>query len=300
MPNSSAKRPSRRLQASYRNALKAGTDLYYPLASREAVEAGVLKLRDELAPLRRGTRRWAAGVAALLVVIAVLVVWLVRGQDETKKAVADMTSQVAKGGESLEKIAQRFEALASRGGLVAAAQTPEEHYHNARVHELGGNFTAARKEYAEYLSANLEALDPWLSYSAMLKASEGRAGAAETLRHFASKLEPRTVSYQTALALLEEGDARLARLEELAGTHPDFGPLPWLISQEYSEASAATRRSPTSARRSSGWRSSGWRRPAENSRGISSIRRRPSSGWIRRMSAGPSSRACRRRSSKIR
>jgi len=70
----------------------------------------------------------------------------------------------------------------------------------------------------------------------MLKASEGKAGAAETLRYFGSKLKPPTVSYQTALALLEEGDARLTELEALAGTHPDFGPLPWLISQEYSEA----------------------------------------------------------------
>ena len=217
------------LQSAYRNILKVDTHLFHPLATREALEAGVLKLRDDLTQLRRGAKRWAWGVAALLCVIAVLVIWLVRGQGK-------MTAQLAREGGSLEKIAQRFESLASTGGLITNAKTPEEHYHNARVHELGGNFAAARKEYAEYLTSNLEALDPWLSYSAMLKAAEGKAGAVEAMHYFADKLKPKTVSYETALALLEDGEARLKKLQALAEKNPDFGPLAWLISQEYSES----------------------------------------------------------------
>jgi hypothetical protein len=219
----------RQLQASYRNILKVDTHLFHPLATREALEAGVLKLRDDLTQLRRGAKRWAWGIAALLVFVAVLVMWLVRGQGK-------MTAQMEKDGGTLEKIAQRFESLASTGGLIPGAKTPEEHYHNARVHELGGNFGAARKEYAEYLSANLEALDPWLSYSAMLKAAEGRAGAVETVRYLGDRLQPPTISYQTALALLDDGDVRLKKLQTLAEKYPDFGPLAWLISQEFSEA----------------------------------------------------------------
>jgi hypothetical protein len=222
------------LQSAYRNTLKADTHLFHPLASREALEAGVLKLRDDLTQLRRGAKRWAVGVAALLGIIAILVLWLVLSQRESGKTVAGMSARMAKDGSSLEKIAERFESLASTGGLVTVAKTPEEHYHNARVHELSGNFAAARKEYAEYLSANLDALDPWLSYSAMLKIAEGKAAAIEALRYF-DKLSPRTVSYETALALLDEGEARLTKLQALAASHPDFGPLPWLISQEYSE-----------------------------------------------------------------
>ncbi len=212
----------RQLQAAYRNSLKADTHLFHPLATREALEAGVLKLRDDLTQLRRGARRWAWGIAALLVLIAAMVFLLLRGQDKAQG--------------SLEQIAQRFDSLSSDRGLIKNPKTPEEHYHNARVHELGGNFSAARKEYTEYLSSNLEALDPWLSYSAMLKSAEGKAGAVETLRYFGDKLTPPTVSYQTALAMLAEGDARLEKLQALAASHPDFGPLAWLISQEYSEA----------------------------------------------------------------
>jgi hypothetical protein len=63
----------RQLQSSYRNILKADTHLFHPLRSREALEAGVLKLRDDLTQLRRDAKRWAIGVAALLGFIALLV-----------------------------------------------------------------------------------------------------------------------------------------------------------------------------------------------------------------------------------
>src|SRR6185437_9509260 len=94
---------------------------------------------------------------------------------------------------TVEDIATRFDSLGSNRGLIATPKTPEEHYHNARIHELGGNFSAARKEYHDYLSANLEALDPWLNYEDMLKTSEGKAGAAESLR--TAHKEPATISY---------------------------------------------------------------------------------------------------------
>jgi hypothetical protein len=225
----------RQLQSAYRSVLKIDTHLFHALRSREALEAGVLKLRDDLAQLRRGARQWAIGVAALLAFIAILVVWLVRGQGEAKKAVSGIAEKITEESRTVEAIARRFDSLGATRGLISSPKTPEEHYHNARVHELGGNFTAARQEYAEYLSANLEALDPWLSYETMLRAAEGRMGALETMRSF-ERLQPRTVSFQTALALLDEGDPRLVKLRGLAADHPDFGPLPWLISQEFSEA----------------------------------------------------------------
>ena len=225
----------RQLQSSYRNVLKADTHLFHALKSREALEAGVLKLRDDLSKLRRGAKQWAIGVAALLVFIAVLVIWLVRGQGKANRTMTDMTEKMAEEGQAVALIAKRFDSLGSSRGLIASPKTPEEHYHNARIDELGGNFSAARKEYSEYLASNLEALDPWLSYEEMLKTAEGRAGAIESMHSF-DKLKPRTVSYQTALALLDQGDARLNKLEALAASHPEFGPLPWLISREFSES----------------------------------------------------------------
>jgi hypothetical protein len=218
----------RQLQAAYRGVLKADSHLFHPLKTREALEAGVLKLRDDLTQLRKGARRWAWGIAALLVFVALLVIWLVFGQSK-------VSTKLDKSQATLDKIADRFEALASNGGIIQNAKTPEEHYHNARIQELGGNFSAARKEYSEYLVSNLEAIDPWMSYETMLKSAEGKAGASEAMRYFGDKLKPPTVSYQTAMALLDDGEARINKLKALADAHPDFGPLAWLISQEYSE-----------------------------------------------------------------
>jgi len=226
----------RELQATYRRGLKADSHLFHELASNEALEAGVLKLRDDLALLRRRAKMWATAIIALLGVIIGLSVWLLGGQQGVQKSVDDVAVEVRKGNEALETIVQRFEALGPGKGLIGEPKTPEEHYHNARIHELGGNFSAARKEYTAYLGANLDALDPWLAYTDMLKASEGRAGALETMRYFQGKLEPPTVSYRVALALLDEGDSRVQKLQELAAQNPDFGPLPWLIAREYSPA----------------------------------------------------------------
>lgn len=44
----------RNLQAAYRKRLQADTHIFHPLTSREGLEAGVLKLRDDLTRLRRG------------------------------------------------------------------------------------------------------------------------------------------------------------------------------------------------------------------------------------------------------
>ena len=51
----------RELQAAYRRRLQSETHVFHPLASSEALEAGVLKLRDDLTHLRRGVKRWAFG-----------------------------------------------------------------------------------------------------------------------------------------------------------------------------------------------------------------------------------------------
>lgn len=155
-------------------------------------------------------------------------------QQETTAIRGDTARLVA----SVDKMAERFDQLASGGALIAAPKTPEEHYHNARIQELKGNFSAARQAYTQYLQSNLEVIDPWLNYATMLKAQEGRAGAIEALRYFGEKLKPPTVCYATALALLEERPARIARLTALQGEHPEFGPLAYLLAEEFSEAKA--------------------------------------------------------------
>ena len=93
----------RDLQATYRRRLEADSHLFHPLTSAEALEASVLKLRDDLVHLRRGVKRWAAGVAILLLISVILGFWLLRGQrraaqqmGETKQAVFAITEEMTK------------------------------------------------------------------------------------------------------------------------------------------------------------------------------------------------------------
>ena len=83
----------RELQAAYRRRLQADTHLFHPLTSSEALEASVLKLRDDLTRLRRGVKQWAVGVTALLALIAGLVLWQLWSQAQMK---TEMKLEMAK------------------------------------------------------------------------------------------------------------------------------------------------------------------------------------------------------------
>src|SRR2546423_1685475 len=83
----------RELQTAYRRRLQSDTHVFHPLTSSEALEASVLKLRDDLTRLRRGVKQWAVGVTALLAVVAGLVIWQLWSQAQMK---TEMKSEMAK------------------------------------------------------------------------------------------------------------------------------------------------------------------------------------------------------------
>ena len=83
----------RELQTAYRRRLQSDTHVFHPLTSSEALEASVLKLRDDLTRLRRGVKQWAVGVTALLAVVAGLVIWQLRSQALMK---TEIKSEMAK------------------------------------------------------------------------------------------------------------------------------------------------------------------------------------------------------------
>lgn len=124
----------RELQDAYRRRLQADSHLYHPLTSSEGLEAGVLKLRDDLSRLRRGVKQWAVGVVALLVVITGLVLWIVHGQ-------RNQTGLIQKQGEEVTVLVDRYQkmqqALVRLADVEAQSKqpgaklTPEEQRANA-------------------------------------------------------------------------------------------------------------------------------------------------------------------------
>ncbi len=271
----------RQLQAAYRGVLKVDSHLFHPLKTREALRSGRAQTaRRSHAIAQRGQ---AMGVGRLRPCSASWRSWSFGWSGGQGR----MSTKIDKGQATSEKIADRFEALSSQGGIIQNPKTPEEHYHNARFHELGGNFSAARKSYTDYLFSNLDAIDPWLSYLAMLKSAEGKAGAGEALRYMSDKLKPPTVSYQTAIAMLEDGDARIAKLSALANANPDFGPLPGSLARSIPRRGAATRPSRINAPRRNGWKNSARPTPPGNSRNSSSTKKKRRNGSPTPTCAGP-------------
>ncbi len=66
----------RQLQAAYHQRVQTDQHLFHPLGTRDALEANVLKMKDELARLRRNSKLVVATMTALLVAILALVVWV--------------------------------------------------------------------------------------------------------------------------------------------------------------------------------------------------------------------------------
>lgn len=86
----------RALQKAYRDRIQVDAHLFHPLATRDALEAGVLKLRDDLTRLRRGVKAWAIGVAILLLISVGIGFWLVRGQREATGQMQQVVTEVQK------------------------------------------------------------------------------------------------------------------------------------------------------------------------------------------------------------
>lgn len=133
---------------------------------------------------------------------------------------------------SIEDIKSSLENV-SGDGVIANPSYPEDHYHNARIHELGGDYPAARRSYLGYFAKDLGKLDPHLRFISFLKIQEGSSGARETYNEIAYRHPSEVSDYIKRLLLNTE-----SRKEKLLAYHleqPDFAPAAYHLSLEFSE-----------------------------------------------------------------
>jgi hypothetical protein len=133
----------------------------------------------------------------------------------------------------IENIAKGFEILQKEGGIITGPSTPQEYYHNARIHEINGDFLSARKDYEGYMSFGLDFIDPHLRYQAILKSQEGIQATREIYNRMNSPQRNLTLNFATTL--LTDRPERIGKLQALVKANPDFGPAYYQLSKEYSK-----------------------------------------------------------------
>ena len=133
-------------------------------------------IREDLADIKETGQRTAEGV----------------------EKIAESTKEIAL---SLTDISRSFEALSQSGGVIKNPMRPEQFYHNARIHEQGGDYGNARRSYSRYFTFKLEFLDPHLRYQTFLKIQEGRVGALEIILQFMRKIHVQSLNLLASCSL---------------------------------------------------------------------------------------------------
>lgn len=129
-----------------------------------------------------------------------------------------------------------FQSLSSQGAIVPNPQTPQEWYANARLYQLKGDIANAIKSYEGYFTFGLEYVDPYLEYTALIRATDG----AERARQMIDDMRRTNAGSSTldliAAQLLDAPADRLQRLTALTARAPQFGPAFAALAQEYDRA----------------------------------------------------------------
>lgn len=154
-------------------------------------------------------------------------------QSTQQQVVAIATTQA----QGFAEMQRSFAALQSgQGNLVTNLQTPQEWSSNARLYQLRGDTTNALKAYEGYFKFNLEFVDPYGEYVAMLKATEGIARTRQIIGTMASARRDSATLDRAATRLLDSPPERLTRLVALTTRAPQFGPGWQELGQEYTRA----------------------------------------------------------------
>lgn len=128
------------------------------------------------------------------------------------------------------------ELQAGQGTIRPNPQTPQEWYSNARLYQLKGDTANAIQAYEGYFKFNLDFVDPYLDYIALLKATEGIARTRQMIdgMYSANKASPTLDLISTSL--LDVPTDRTIRLAALTLREPLYGPGFLELSAEYNRA----------------------------------------------------------------
>lgn len=152
---------------------------------------------------------------------------------EDTKSLRESADRIEDNSEQVLRTLEEMRASFASGGLIDKPLSPEDHYHNARLQELGGDYSAARRSYIDYFRSDLALLDPHLRFLAFLKVQEGTAGARESYTTLMAGKATGISSYVRLILL--DANQRILQLNAYAEKNPDFAPVFYHLSEDYSE-----------------------------------------------------------------
>lgn len=214
--------------AEFQQAQGWGETLASIQATQVAMSNDVQTLQADTAAMREDTRALAENSAAIQSSTLNL---------EAQTATIETNTQAIQ--TSIDGLAEQLGGQAlGQGGVIANPQSAEDYYHNARLHELGGDYGNARRAYLQYFrldnpgGAGYTQLDPHIRFQRFLKIQDGVMGAREIYQGLFNSSQDAVDQY--ALLLLSPEGQRRAALQQFAQQQPDFAPVYYELALAHS------------------------------------------------------------------
>lgn len=157
--------------------------------------------------------------------------------EQIKSTTLDIKSDTTSIKSSVEDVSSKIdtlsESIGKQGGIISNPETASDFYHNARLYELKGDYSNARRAYIRYFSFSESKLDPHFRFQSFLKIQEGIGGAKEIYTEMFSMSKNLVDEY--AKLLLESVDVRRVKIKEFIDNNPDFAPAYYELARLHSK-----------------------------------------------------------------
>lgn len=191
----------KQLQADYRLQVKAHHGLYHKSDTTLTTENIVLRLRDDLAHLRRRGRQWAALILSLLLLLAAGVTWNAYTQNHAGETLTVMAQQQTGHTEELKLLRQ---------GQADMRQMLESSIKGGSEEKLRQDYDAALRFIASHRGLSMTALKTWLEQNATLAVNDPELS-----------LKGKILAMQEAGQFVEARDFAIANADRLAAERQD-------------------------------------------------------------------------------
>ncbi|MDF1815901.1 MAG: DUF4062 domain-containing protein [Verrucomicrobiales bacterium] len=225
------------LQEAHRDSILRGEQFYSYIKTPEELELRISEMKLEAAELREFAKKSSRRLFTTLGIVGALLALILTILAFVKKDTSNLHQGQKTILSNIDDIRESFAGLNVGGAIIANPSSPEEYYHNARISELKGDYSNARKAYLEYFKFDIELLDPHLRFQQFLKVQEGLEGARETYKAITANspgIVPRLAS-----AMLWNRENRINKLDAFIQSNPKFGPAYYLLSKDFSASSVA-------------------------------------------------------------